>query len=320
MPPVFWKNQASQNLSRPILSDVIPPRMYLSIWFGVILTSQTGCSLFQKKPEVASTAPGAIEAAAEVRKPLAANAPTVGQIMRANTPSSLPKVPPAGVRVSYNSVQTDQMVLAMTFDDGPHPSLTPNLLDILKARNIKATFFVIGKNARTYPHIIRRILAEGHEIGNHTYTHCSLTSRSDDQIRKELQQSEDALALAGCRPHFVRPPYGAVNSRIKNMMYSDFGYSTIMWSVDPQDWRRPGVSVVTSRLVNGAHKGAILLAHDIHPPTIQAMPATFDQLLAKGYQFVTVSQLMNLEKANNPLGVVIKQTSPADASPEPVAQ
>ena len=315
---VFWKNHASQNPSRSILSDVIPPRMYLSIWFGVILTSQTGCSLFQKKPD---DAPAAVaESAAEVRKPLPADAPTVGQVMRSNTPSSLPRVPPAGVRVSYNAVQTDQMVLAMTFDDGPHPTLTPKLLDILKARNIKATFFVIGKNARTYPHIIRRILEEGHEIGNHTYTHCSLTSRSDDQIRREIQQSEDALALAGCRPHFIRPPYGAVNSRIKNLMFSDFGYSTIMWSVDPQDWRRPGVSVVTSRLVNGAHKGAILLAHDIHPPTIQAMPATFDQLLAKGYQFVTVSQLMNLEKANNPLGVIIRQAAPADTTPEPVAQ
>jgi peptidoglycan/xylan/chitin deacetylase (PgdA/CDA1 family) len=90
------------------------------------------------------------------------------------------------------------------------------------------------------------------------------------------------------------------------MIFSEFGYSTIMWSVDPMDWRRPGVSVVTSRLVNGAHTGAIMLAHDIHPPTIQAMPAMFDQLIAKGYQFVTVSQLLNLEKAGMPVGVVVK--------------
>jgi peptidoglycan/xylan/chitin deacetylase (PgdA/CDA1 family) len=287
--------------------------MYLSLWFGVILTSQTGCTLFKKD----TPAPALAENPAEVRRPIPVDAPTVGQ-MRQGNPSNLPNVPPAGARVSYSSVQTDQMVLAMTFDDGPHPTLTPKLLDILKARNIKATFFVIGKNAKTYPHIIRRILAEGHEIGNHTYTHCSLTSRSDAQIRSELKQSNDALAAAGCSPHIMRPPYGAINQRIKNLMFTEFGYATIMWSVDPQDWRRPGVSVVTSRLVNGAHKGAILLAHDIHPPTIQAMPATFDQLLAKGYQFVTVSQLMHLEKANNPLGVVVRQASPTDITPQEI--
>jgi peptidoglycan/xylan/chitin deacetylase (PgdA/CDA1 family) len=195
----------------------------------------------------------------------------------------------------------------MTFDDGPHPSLTPKLLDILKQRNIKCTFFVIGKNAQMYPNIIRRMIAEGHEVANHTWTHCSLTSRSDTQIRSELKQSEEALvSVANYRPHLVRPPYGAINDRIKNLMFAEFGYSTIMWSVDPQDWRRPGVSVVTSRLVSGAHPGAIMLAHDIHPPTIQAMPSMFDQLLAKGYQFVTVSQLMNMEKANMPVGVVIR--------------
>ena len=128
------------------------------------------------------------------------------------------------------------------------------------------------------------------------------------------------VEAAGYRPHLIRPPYGAINSRIKEFMFSEFGYSTIMWSVDPQDWRRPGVSVVTSRLVNGAHPGAILLAHDIHPPTIQAMPATLDQLLAKGYQFVTVSQLMNIEKENVPLGVVIRRAIPADRDPEPIPQ
>jgi peptidoglycan/xylan/chitin deacetylase (PgdA/CDA1 family) len=105
------------------------------------------------------------------------------------------------------------------------------------------------------------------------------------------------------------------------MMFSEFGYSTIMWSVDPQDWRRPGVSVVTSRLVNGARPGSIMLAHDIHPPTIQAMPSMFDQLLAKGFQFVTVSQLMNMEKANMPVGVVIRPAVPVDdKDPTPLPQ
>jgi len=294
-------------------------RMYISIWFGIMLGTQTGCSVFKKQPAEAELA-AAVQTTAASPAAETKPAPPPGTRPQ-NAPSAMPKVPPAGARLSYSSVHTDKTVLAMTFDDGPHPVNTPKLLDMLKQRNIKATFFVVGKNAKEYPQIIRRIIEEGHEIGNHTWTHASLTSRSDSQIRSELKMSEDALvAAAGYRPHLVRPPYGAINQRIKEFMLSEFGYSTIMWSVDPNDWKRPGVSVVTSRLVNGAHKGAILLAHDIHAPTIQAMPATFDQLLAKGYQFVTVSQLMNIEKETAPLGVVIQPAGPADRDPQPLPQ
>jgi len=290
--------------------------MYLSIWFGILMGS-AGCSSTPKQPSAAELA-AALKAtpaqdAALQDNPLA---------KRLNTPSSMPTVPPAGARISYSSVNIKQPVVAMTFDDGPHPSLTPKLLDILKERNIKCTFFLIGQNVKAYPQIVRRMIAEGHEIGAHTYTHCSLTSRSDAQIRSELQRSEEVLmAAANYRPQLIRPPYGAINTRIKQLMFSEFGYSTIMWSVDPQDWRRPGVSVVTSRLVTGAQPGAIMLAHDIHPPTLQAMPAMFDQLLAKGYQFVTVSQLMNMEKASMPVGVVIRPAVPiGDKDPTPLPQ
>jgi peptidoglycan/xylan/chitin deacetylase (PgdA/CDA1 family) len=284
--------------------------MYLSIWLGILMGSAS-CSSTDKKPSAPEAA--AAELGVMQDNPLA---------KRLNRPSSMPTTPPAGARISYSQVNITQPVVAMTFDDGPHPSLTPKLLDILKERNIKCTFFVIGQNAKAYPNIIRRIIAEGHEIAAHTYTHCSLTSRSDDQIRSELKRSEEVLmAAANYRPQLIRPPYGAINTRIKQLMFSEFGYSTIMWSVDPQDWRRPGVSVVTSRLVNGARPGAIMLAHDIHPPTIQAMPAMFDQLLAKGYQFVTVSQLMNMEKANMPVGVVIRPAMPlGEKDPAPLPQ
>jgi peptidoglycan/xylan/chitin deacetylase (PgdA/CDA1 family) len=290
--------------------------MYLSIWFGILMGS-AGCSSSDNQPSKAELA--AAKRATPVEDAVLQDNPLA---KRLNKPSSMPSVPPAGARISYSSVNITQPVVAMTFDDGPHPSLTPKLLDILKERNIKCTFFLIGQNMKAYPQIVRRIIAEGHEIGAHTYTHCSLTSRSDAQIRSELQRSEEALmAAANYRPQLVRPPYGAINTRIKQLMFSEFGYSTIMWSVDPQDWRRPGVSVVTSRLVSGARPGAIMLAHDIHPPTIQAVPAMFDQLLAKGYQFVTVSQLMNMEKANMPVGVVIRPAVPmGDKDPAPIPQ
>jgi peptidoglycan/xylan/chitin deacetylase (PgdA/CDA1 family) len=288
--------------------------MYLSIWLGILMSSAS-CSSTDPKPAFPDHShhfPAGPNSLLQ-ENPL---------IRRFNQPSTFPSVPPAGARISYSQVLIKQPVVAMTFDDGPHPTLTPRLLDILKERNIKCTFFVIGKNAKTYPKIIQRMIAEGHEVANHTWTHCSLTSRSDAQIRTELKLSEDALMeVANYRPQLIRPPYGAINTRIKQLMFSEFGYSTIMWSVDPQDWRRPGVSVVTSRLVNGAHPGAIMLAHDIHPPTIQAMPAMFDQLLAKGYQFVTVSQLLNMEKAGMPVGVVVRPAVPvAENDPVPMTR
>ena len=295
--------------------------MYLSLWFGILLTAQTGCSSSKDSSLVEGEIRRALPYEEPAGKPKNVENPIAKQF---NNPSSLPTTPPAGVRVSYSSVKTDQKILAMTFDDGPNPSLTPKLLDLLKERNIKCTFFLVGNLVKVYPDIVRRIVAEGHELGNHTYTHCSLTSRSDDQIRTELQKSSDAVfEVAQVRPQLIRPPYGAINTRIKNLMFTEFGYSTIMWSVDPQDWRRPGVSVVTSRLVSGAHNGAIMLSHDIHPPTIQAMPAMFDQLIAKGYQFVTVSQLLNLEKASMPVGVVVTPNSnftQPDPKPLPIAE
>lgn len=289
--------------------------MYLSLWFGIMVSTQSGC--INPKPAIPSPYAGQIQRPAPMQPAPAEPRPNP-MARRLNEPSSMPSVPPAGARLSYNSIKTDQKVVAMTFDDGPHPSNTPRLLKILRDRNIKATFYLVGKNAKAYPGIVRQMVAEGHEIGNHTWTHGSLTSMSDEQIRRELRQTSDAIFEAsGYRPQTIRPPYGAINQRIKELMFAEFGYPTIMWSVDPQDWRKPGVSVVTSRIVTAAHPGAILLAHDIHAPTIDAMPATFDQLLAKGYRFVTVSQLMNIEKAGVPLGVLMAPARVSGADPAP---
>lgn len=208
----------------------------------------------------------------------------------------IPKVPPPGARVSYSSVNITAPFVAMTFDDGPHPSLTPRLLDILKQRNIKATFYVVGKNAQLYPNIIRRMLAEGHEIGNHTWDHPSLSSISELKAREQMTKTARAVSnVSGYHMRTMRPPYGATNQYIKEWMHRDYGYPTIIWTVDPLDWKRPGASVVTSRILAGARPGAIILAHDIHAGTIDAMPNTFDGLLSRGFKFVTVSQLLNME-------------------------
>jgi peptidoglycan/xylan/chitin deacetylase (PgdA/CDA1 family) len=282
--------------------------LYFSLCISIALsTTQTGCSMYRS---IVGSSPAPQQD--EVRRATAVKAtkPSAGQVAtpyRAtgarNPDSTTPSTLPPGVRVRYSSVHTDEMVLAMTFDDGPHPANTPKLLDILKERNIKATFFLVGANVKAYPALVRRIIAEGHEVANHTWTHASLTSRTDDQIRSEFQRTADALRdAAGYTPKLMRPPYGATNKRIEEWVFNEFGYASILWSVDPQDWRRPGVSVVQSRLLNGAHKGAILLCHDIHAPTITAMPKVFDDLLARGYRFVTVSQLINLDKSATPVG------------------
>ncbi len=209
---------------------------------------------------------------------------------------SAPPISAAGFarRISHSSVPTSEKLLAMTFDDGPHPKLTARLLDLLAQRGVKATFFVVGRNVRTYPALVRRMIAEGHEVASHTDTHPSLTKLSEAGIRQELERTEEAIvAAAQIKPVLLRPPYGATNERVNRQAFSQFGYQTILWSVDPEDWRRPGPSVVASRLVAGAHPGGILLAHDIHAGTIDAMPQALDALLAQGYRFVTVSQLLS---------------------------
>ncbi|NWK54581.1 polysaccharide deacetylase family protein [Verrucomicrobiaceae bacterium N1E253] len=197
--------------------------------------------------------------------------------------------------ISYSRVRTSQPYIAMTFDDGPHPRNTPRLLDMLRERNIKATFYVIGRSVNQYPHIARRIVAEGHEIGNHTWSHPNLTKLSDASVRSELDRTRDAIVSAcGVQPRTMRPPYGALRSSQRAWIYREYGYPTVLWDVDPEDWKRPGISVVRSRILSGTGNGSIVLAHDLHKSTVDAMPSTLDGLLRKGFKFVTVSQLLAL--------------------------
>lgn len=205
----------------------------------------------------------------------------------------------SGTADSYSRVNTKLPFIALTFDDGPHPQNTPRLLDLLKERNVKATFYVVGTNVKRYPEIMRRIVAEGHEVGNHTVTHGSLAKMSAEGVRQELRVAHDAIVSAtGVAPRTMRPPYGAITSAQKTWIRKEFGYPTIMWSVDPLDWKKPGSTVVASRLVSGAAPGGILLAHDIHSGTVDAIPSAVDQLLARGFRFVTVTQLLAMDGGN----------------------
>jgi peptidoglycan/xylan/chitin deacetylase (PgdA/CDA1 family) len=208
-----------------------------------------------------------------------------------------PKAPPtpAEPSITFNSVHVDGPFIALTFDDGPNATLTPKLLDLLAARHLKATFFVVGQNAADHPDILKRAVREGHEVANHSWSHPNLGKMSDDAVRRELQKTDDAIAAAiGKRPTLMRPPYGSITARQKKWIHDEFGYRIIIWDVDPLDWKRPGPSVVTARILKETKAGSIVLAHDIHPPTIEAMPATFDQLMKKGFKSVTVTELLGM--------------------------
>ncbi len=207
--------------------------------------------------------------------------------------------PPAVVepRIAFSYANVDGPYIAMTYDDGPNKNLTPKLLDLLAAHHVRATFFVIGQNAAEYPEILRRAVREGHEIANHSWSHPNLGKMSDDAVRRELQKTDDAIKAAiGVRPTLLRPPYGSLSTRQKKWIHNDFGYQIILWDVDPLDWKRPGPMVVCNRIVKMTRPGSIVLAHDIHAGTIEAMPAILDQLEAKGFKFVTVSELLGMAR------------------------
>src|SRR6266566_1184983 len=215
----------------------------------------------------------------------------------AQDPKKINQNAPAESSVTFSSVHVDGPYIAMTFDDGPSATLTPKLLDILAAHHLKATFFVIGENVAQHPEIVARAAREGHEIGNHSWSHPNFGKMSDDGVRSQVQRTDDAIkGVTGARPTLLRPPYGSITARQKRWIHDQFGYQIILWDVDPYDWKRPGPSAVRNRILKETQPGSIVLSHDIHPGTIEAMPSTFDALQAKGFKFVTVSELIRMAK------------------------
>lgn len=216
-------------------------------------------------------------------------------------PGRVPQRLPRGIRVSYNSCPVNGSYAAMTFDDGPHASHTPRLLDMLQRWQIKATFYLIGKNVASQPGLVRRMVAEGHEVANHSWSHPALAKLSDSAVRSELRRTHDAIINAcGVAPLNYRPPYGSITAAQKGWIAHEFGYPTILWSVDPNDWKDRNSALVSSRIVSAARSGSIILAHDIHGTTVSAMPSTLPVLARRGLKFLTVSQLITLSVSAPP--------------------
>lgn len=226
---------------------------------------------------------------------------------------ALPLTLPETVQTTYTRCQVPGNVIAITFDDGPHAEFTPRLLDTLKERNIKATFFMVGRNAAAYPHIVKRMQEEGHEVANHTWAHPLLTGYGAEGVKSQLKRTHDAIEKAcGTAPILYRPPYGGARLTQRRSIMEDFGYPTILWDVDPLDWQPPRtVQKVYDRVLSMTKPGSIVLLHDIHETTVNAMPATLDVLIERGYKMVTVTQLINLEAQNAPAQPVVAAEEPA---------
>lgn len=196
-----------------------------------------------------------------------------------------------GANTTIPSVDCQKVpCLALTFDDGPDPQVTPRVLDILAAERIKATFFVVGRNVAGKEDILRRMHREGHEIGNHSWDHADFTKLSPAQVDAELAATQGAISGAGVpAPRLFRPPYGAVNDVVKNHA----NMTIVRWDIDPEDWLNRDPVKIDESLMAHARPGSIILMHDIYLTTADALIPAIDQLKTQ-YQFVTVSQLMNL--------------------------
>jgi peptidoglycan/xylan/chitin deacetylase (PgdA/CDA1 family) len=193
-----------------------------------------------------------------------------------------------------NYVRTREKVVALTFDDGPHPLTTALLLDTLRRHRACATFFVVGTKAEEAPDLLRRMKADGDEVGNHTYTHDNLDHLTEGEIEREIQYADHAIeAATDERPRFVRPPGGEYDLRSVSV-FARMRRTFALWSVNPGDWMKPPPEKITHLVLSQVRPGSIVLMHDDALQTVQALPAILDGLKAKGYRFVTVNDLETL--------------------------
>jgi len=184
----------------------------------------------------------------------------------------------------------NRKVVALTFDDGPNPATTNQALDTLSKYGIKATFFVLGKNVSGNEEILKRMKSDGHVIGNHSWSHPVLSKLSLDEAKKQITDTEDALTkVLGSSSKLMRPPYGAITDDIRNSLDLSF----IMWDVDSLDWKSKNEASILTEIQREVKNGSIILMHDIHAETVNALPKVIDYLKGQGYDFVTIPDLLD---------------------------
>jgi peptidoglycan-N-acetylglucosamine deacetylase len=184
----------------------------------------------------------------------------------------------------------DHKFVALTFDDGPDQhGYTLQVSDILTQYGVPGTFFLIGERAKAYPDQVKELVARGHEVGVHCYSHKQFPKLSAEKQRADIVKCQELLTSLGAEPHWFRPPYGEF-SKTTTSTAAKLGLETILWTNDPRDWSQPGVETIIRRVLRDTTPGGVILLHSTNAQTVAALPAIIDQLAAKGYQFVTMSQ------------------------------
>ena len=219
-------------------------------------------------------------------------------------------LPPADVPASSDLKMevprpgVERKLAALTFDDGPHPDHTAPLLDGLKERGVKATFFLVGTQIQYAPHLVERMVREGHQIGVHTYSHVSVTGLEREEFQLQVEGTRRLIySLIGERELWLRPPYGILDENAQSWADGP----VILWSVDPEDWKDNKVNRIRDHLVSHVRDGDIILMHDIYPTSVEAALAAVDELCEQGFHFVTVAELMEERGITPESGQVYKR-------------
>lgn len=193
------------------------------------------------------------------------------------------------VQYVSSSMVAEAPKIALTFDDGPSIECTGRLLDGLKERNVKVTFFLIGENAENAPDLVKREYEEGHLIGNHTYHHVEITKVSDEKAKKEIEQTDRVIySIIGEHVEYVRPPFGLWQRNLE----LEIEVMPVMWTIDPLDWTTSNVDEIVNKVVTEAEENDIILMHDCYNSSVDAALRIIDILKEKGFEFVTVDELI----------------------------
>lgn len=196
----------------------------------------------------------------------------------------------------FSQGSSDQPEIALTFDDGPSPAYTPQILSILQDNGVHATFFCIGEQVQDNPTLVAQEVEAGHVVANHSWNHPDLTTLTDDQVHAQLSDTSNALQNAdGKKPVFFRPPYGAINEDVQSQA-AQLSLKPILWNVDTLDWELPGSDKIVNTVLANASNGAVILMHDgggDRSQTVAALPEIISGLKARGFQLVTIQQLVN---------------------------
>ena len=195
----------------------------------------------------------------------------------------------------YRKNENQYMKIALTFDDGPHPKLTPRILDVLDKFNVKATFFTVGVNVHYYQDVFEDIVLRGHEIGNHTYTHPHVSRIDTNTLRSEVEECEKEIYEHGeYMTKLFRPPEGMIDNGVTALLH-ELDYKVILWDIDTRDWDHTTPENIAKMVIEKASSGNIILMHDYisyNSPTVRALELFLPVLIEKGYRFVTVSELI----------------------------